>query len=77
MQIKNVVTAALKKVARAEIKKVVMAMLVFGMIISPAVEAIASLDEKTPNKVVVDKNKSSEAKGSVTPTQKGVAGVDE
>ncbi|GHT39083.1 hypothetical protein AGMMS49593_09500 [Endomicrobiia bacterium] len=38
---KNTVTSALKKIIRAEMKKVMTAIIVFGMVISPAVKAMA------------------------------------
>ncbi|GHT48760.1 hypothetical protein AGMMS49936_11390 [Endomicrobiia bacterium] len=41
IRMKNTVTAALKKMIRAEMKKVMTAIIVFGMVISPAVNAIA------------------------------------
>ncbi|GHT54932.1 hypothetical protein AGMMS50233_04040 [Endomicrobiia bacterium] len=48
-KMENIVTIVLKKLVGAEMKKVMTAIIVFGMIISPAVNAMAMNDPKSPD----------------------------
>ncbi|GHV02738.1 hypothetical protein AGMMS49521_4590 [Campylobacterota bacterium] len=73
MKIKDTLTSALKKVARAEMKKVVTAMIVFGIVVSPAFEAMAMLG-RNEDEVVKEPIQGGSSTSSSAGTEAGSTG---